>query len=231
MPTVRNVTANIDWRDYQGDTVILPVCVRSPAMQGRNLSSTVKALSEKINNIHLVLIDTLDRYNFNGDAEGCRKRGKIWYQSYEREIRDHLNIISVTKWDDVLADASYKQRQTAITYLYTQNHLVRKMIDTNAMYFVNALESRDVAFDRDKTFFNSVRYMIEEYAGTAVYGQALGYLPEAYWGIYVGDHRFFENINHTNNSLLLPQTLPVHINRLDAPFAGEEFLEDETKVA
>lgn len=223
MPTVRNVTAHIDWCDYTGREAILPVCVRSPAMQGRNLIASLKALSEKVDDIHLIIIDTLDRYNFDMNAPLCRARGQTWYNNNLPIIENYLSIESTHHWDDILSDSTYEDRLKSINTLYAKSREVRDMIDRNAMYFVTAREAREQNFDRDKEFQNSVSYMIEEYAGTAVYGEKLSYLPEAYWGIYVGNPYFFEQFNQGMHKLILPQTLPIHINRLSAPYAGEVY--------
>lgn len=221
MPHVRNVRANIEWKGYSEKEVILPVCVRSPAMQGRNFTATLQAISEKADSIHLILIDTLDRYNFEMDIDGCRKRGNIWLETHLPVLTQKMNVKSITKWDEVLEDNTYLERFSTINMMYAMNVSVREMIDANAMYFVNARKERGQPFDEEKMFKNSVSYMIEEYAGTAVYGENLNYLPEIYWGIYVGNSHFFEQYNSGQHKLVLPKTLPLNINRLPLPFAGE----------
>lgn len=221
MPTVRNVYANIGWKGYDGKRVIYPVCVRSPAQQGRNLTASFTALSERIKEIDLVLIDTLDRYNFDGDADLCRQNGRDWLEKSMPLIERAFDVKSYTIWDDVLSDPTYIRRKEKIINAYYSNATVRDMIDRNAMYFVHAKRARGETFDEQKLFENSRDYMIEEYAGTAVYGQELGYLPEAYWGIYVGNQTFFAD--HTGDqSLVLPETLPISVSRLSPPFAGEQ---------
>lgn len=223
MPQQRRVIAEIDWKGYEGDTVLLPVCVRSPAMQGRNLIATMKALSTRIHAVELILIDTLDRYNFNRDASICRLRGKNWMNTSLPQIREHLDIRSVIYWDEVIGDPSYQCRLNLINSMHDNDPFVRQMIEVNAKYFVDARKERNPSLDADREMENSINYMIEEYAGTAVYADWFKGLPEAYWGIYVGDPGFFQKRNPNRFvGLKLPEVLPITINRLPLPFAGEQ---------
>ena len=69
----------------------------------------------------------------------------------------------------------------------------------------------------------SSSYLVEEFAGTAVYASWFPGVPEAYWGVYVGDHRIFNQINTVDPSvdLSLPRTLAIYLDALDPPVAGE----------
>jgi hypothetical protein len=69
----------------------------------------------------------------------------------------------------------------------------------------------DAAMERE----NSTSYLIEEFAGTAEYASWYPGLPEAYWGVYIGNPNAFED-----ERLVLPVTLPVSIKGLPEPVAG-----------
>ena len=104
---------------------------------------------------------------------------------------------------------------------------MRAIIDRIADYYLVAKAERarrtGLPFNEAQEQQKSARYLIEEFAGTAVYKDWFPGLPEAYWGVYVGEVDVFNRLNTVDPSvdLSLPLTLPVSPNRLPAPVAGD----------
>jgi len=214
----KKAKSTIDWRGYTGDTVVLPICTRSPAVRGGNFKATLQALSEQVERIHLVLCDTLDRHN-TGDETYSRDHGTQWLADNLPQIQSHFECASITRWDDVRNTRGFAERLTQLHDQYASNDTTKEIIHRTAGYYLNAKAERQKSigqpFDRAAALKVSVDYLIEEYAGTAKYGADLNFTPEAYWGVYIKD----ENIFGTP-SLKQLKTLPITINRLPAPIGA-----------
>lgn len=224
MPRIRNKTASVNWRGYHGP-VILPICVRSPAVSGRHFLRTLDALAERADTVRVLLCDSLDRYNV-GEAQAMGAADQ-WLAVNLPHIRERFGPVSVRRWDEVRADPTFARRHAVLTALYEGNPEVRAVIDRVVDYYLTAKAERDgrtgIPFKEAQERQNSGRYMIEEYAGTAVYKDWYPGLPEAYWGVYVGEVDVFNRLNTVDPSvdLSLPVTLPVSPNQLPAPVAGD----------
>ena len=74
-------------------------------------------------------------------------------------------------------------------------------------------------YDLGKLTEDSTRYLLEEYAGTAIYKNFVNTQTQVYWGIYIQDTEVF-NRHSPEVDLKLPITLPVTNNRLGASIAS-----------
>jgi len=64
----RNYRVEIDWSDFEGTHAVSPICVRSPAVQLRKFEETIKAIAPRVQHLHVMICDALDRYNLGDDA-------------------------------------------------------------------------------------------------------------------------------------------------------------------
>lgn len=223
---IRHVTAEIDWDGFKGHGIILPICARSQGVRGRNFTATLDALKGRVDTLHLVLCDALDRHNLNGDASLAVAKADAWLD----ENLDHMRgfKIDIKRWADVMADPSFAARHDTMKRLYDGAPPVRAAIDRISSYYVQSkrerLEKAGLPFNEAIERQAAAAYLVEEFAGTAVYKDWHPGLPEAYWGVYVGDVGIFNKHNHINPAvdLSLPRTLAIHINRLPAPIVGEK---------
>ncbi len=226
MTWTRTVRAAVDWKSFDGDRIILPICARSPGAKGRNFQATVAALRGRVRHVHMILCDTLDRYNLGGDATAAKAAMDGWLSTALPQIAENFTF-DLKRWDDVRDDPGFMPRLALMTELYRSSPEARQAIDRIANYYIDGAEKRadktGLPFNRLHQAERSAVYLIEEFAGTAVYGAWHPGLPEAYWGVYVGDPQIFNRCNVIDPSvdLTLPATLPVRINRLGPAIAGE----------
>jgi hypothetical protein len=227
------VKAHINWDGYTGGGVILPVCPRSPAIRRRNLVASLEALRERTDRIRLVLCDTLDRHNLSGtDTEReARRAGDQWLQSCLPDIRRFFPSVdqplNLFRWDDVRKDPSFAQRHDVLITMYRSSEAVRMVIERIAGQYLKKrdahLKKYGLSFDRDREMARSAVYLIEEFAGTAVYNAWFSGTPEAYWGVYVGNTQIFNQLNTVDKTvdLTLPHTLAIGLRSLEPAVAGE----------
>lgn len=227
------VKVDVDWGAFSGGSVILPICPRSPGVRRRNLAASLGSLRARAGRLKVVLCDTLDRHNLDvlNATERARQGGDLWLATSIPEIMAVFPNFDAAKdifrWDDVRADPSFARRLTVLNAMYDSSESVRLVIERIADKY---LEKRDaylkkygLPFNRARELRRSSAYLIEEFAGTAVYADWFPNTPEAYWGVYVGDHRIFDQLNTIDRSvrLTLPETLALHIASLDPPVAGD----------
>jgi hypothetical protein len=94
------------------------------------------------------------------------------------------------------------------------------VIDTLIEYHLAGKAKRIAGFDRKHHRRQCLEYLLDEFAGTATY-YSWYKVPEIYNGFYVADPVVFERGNSDPAvKLTLPETLPVHINRLEMPLAA-----------
>lgn len=224
---IKQVSSAIDWNGFRGRDIILPVCPRSQGMRGRNFTASLDALATQVDHVHVVMCDALDRHNLNGDMDLALRNADMWMAANLPEI-DKRFTWDLRRWQDVQADESFAARHHVMKRLYAESLPVRAAIDRISSYY---LESKAARAEKEKLPFNHVReqaaaaaYLVEEFAGTAVYKDWHPGLPEAYWGVYVGDVQMFNRHNHIDPSvdLALPETLAIHVSRLPAPIVGEK---------
>ena len=220
----KKYNAEIDWKGYSGP-VMLPICVRSPAVRGRNLQSTLSALTERAETVHLVMCDSLDRHNV-GEAEAMRG-ADIWLAEHLPLVEARFGPVSVARWNAVRTDPAFADRHALLWALYAQSRAVKSVIDQIADFYLHAKAVRahrdGLPFNENQERHRSALYLIEEFTGTSVYKDWYPGLPEAYWGVYVEDAGLFNRLNTLDRSvdLSLAETLPVSLNRLPAPVPGD----------
>lgn len=225
MPEYRNVKARVDWQDYAGDEIILPICVRSPNVQGRNFTAMLESMvARDIRKVHVVLCDYLDRHNLNGDGDLALSQSLEWQKTYMKEVIALFPDVEMTTWLEILNHPTFHERHKTLYDLYLNNRTVHYAIDKNVDCYVRPKVRRLVEeigweYDLGKLTEDSTRYLLEEYAGTAIYKNFVNTQTQVYWGIYIQDTEVF-NRHSPEVDLKLPITLPVTNNRLGASIAS-----------
>ena len=212
------VKAKISWNNFSDTKVILPICVRSPNVQGRNFTAMLDGMIGKINHVEIVLCDYLDRYNLNHDGKLAMEQSMEWQSQYLGEVFDRFETVNVTDWKKIMADSSFDNRYRSICNLYETNPDVKKAIDINVDIYVEDKIKRIVKeqgwdYDPYQIELNSRHYLLEEYAGTAIYKNFVPSQTQIYWGVYIEDTQVF-NRHSGLIDLGMPRTLPVKNNRL-----------------
>ncbi len=223
--------AEIEWGSFEGNRIIVPVCPRSPGVNGRNFEATLKALGERVSHVHILLCDTLDRHNLDGTPSERELKahfnGSAWLEKHLPLVREHFESYDVRRWNEVRRDPSFKPRLALMHRLYNENPEMRRAVDNVASHYLVAKQERcdrqRLPFNRELEKQNSVNYLLEEFTGDAVYNDWYEGLDEAYWGFYVGDPDIFNRLNHIDPStdLTIPPTCAVSLNRLPAPIPAE----------
>lgn len=223
-PRKKKVTASIDWKNYGRDECVVPICIRSPAINGRNLEVTLDAIRENVPNVTLMMCDTLDRYNLGGDIDAARKNADKWLMENLVRFHERFNKVDLIRWDDVRADEDCQKRLAILTEQYRSNKAMKAIMDANVWCYVGPKLERDGygGYDFEEDWANSTAYLLEEYAGTMTYRTWFAGQSEIYWGVYISDVDIFNKaIPHAGIDLTMPETLPVTINRLGCSRAGE----------
>ena len=224
MSNARRVYASIDWRGFDGNEVLLPICPRSPNVQGRNLTKMLDAMTPRISSVHVIMCDYMDRYNLDGDGDKALAQSQAWQKQYLPEIRERFDKVELTDWLSIMRAEGFAERLDTLSGLYDVNPEIRRVIDINVQIYLDAKVGRlteigtgdiDIAAITE----NSKRYLIEEYAGTALYKNFLKHPAEIYWGVYIDDLDVFQRHAHKVD-LSLPVTLPVFNSRLGASLAS-----------
>jgi hypothetical protein len=213
-----SVKAEILWNNFTDTKVILPICVRSPNVQGRNFTAMLDSMVSKIDHVEIVLCDYLDRYNLNHDGQLALDQSKEWQDQYLDEVFDRFKTVNITDWKKIMADPSFDNRYRTICNLYETNAAVKKAIDINVDIYVidkikRIVQERGWDYDPYDIETNSRNYLLEEYAGTAIYKNLVPTQTQIYWGVYIEDTEVF-NRHAGIIDLAMPRTLPVKNNRL-----------------
>jgi hypothetical protein len=213
-----SVKADISWNNFNDTKVILPICVRSPNVQGRNFTAMLDGMVGKIDHVEIVLCDYLDRYNLNHDGKLAMEQSHEWQSQYLDEVFDRFKTVNVTDWKQIMADSSFNNRYRTICNLYNTNAEVKKAIDINVDIYVQDKIKRIIKeqgwdYDPYDIEMNSRNYLLEEYAGTAIYKHFVPSHTQIYWGVYIEDTQAF-NRHSGFVDLGMPRTLPVKNNRL-----------------
>lgn len=222
----KKYSAFIDWKQFDGDDIILPICPRSKAVNGRGFIATLDAMQEKIRSVKIIHCAQLDVHNYVGRKENpllrTQENKDRWRRKFLPEVINRFEV-SEYDWADVQADDGYLPRMHALKKLYDSDPYARALIDKTANYYLEhharLAKNRRLPFNWNDEKQRSVQYLIDEFAGTSVYGSWFRELPEIYWGTFIQDTQAF---NRTNQSgplidLSLPETIPVTINRLEKP--------------
>lgn len=220
MSNTRRVSASVDWRHFHGSEILLPICPRSPNVQGRNLTRMLDAVAARVSRVHVIMCDFMDRYNLGADGDKALEQSKAWQERYLPEIRSRFTGVEKTDWLTIMNDPRFNERLNTLTSLYEANAEVRRAIDINVQIYVDAKLHRlaqigGEAPDLHAMAENSRKYLIEEYAGTALYKNFIRKPAEVYWGVYIDDLDVFQR-QARGVDLALPLTLPVFNSRLGA---------------
>lgn len=225
---IKHVTADIKWDGYEGTHIILPICARSQGVRGRNFDATLNALKGRVQTLNVVMCDTLDRHNLGGDAALAEEKADLWLNDNFHKIVNGGFDYTLRRWGNVMQDPTFDRRHDVMKKLYSESVDVKTAIDRISSYYVEGkrerLEKARLPFNHVQEQAAAAAYLIEEFAGTAVYKDWFPGQPEAYWGVYVGDVSVFNKNNHIDRGvdLTLPKTLEIHVSRLPAPIVGEK---------
>lgn len=195
---------------------IIPVCHGSQDMHGKRFLSYVQEASKYYSHCHLVVCDTLDVYNmapsqdlWNEALETSRAMGDRWIRKHLRQVNEAFSgKITLTRWDDIKSDNSFKAKHNEAKRLYKESTEVRSWIDNICRMYaeIAAQRQRNSGFlpDVENLFQRSVNYMLEEIAGTSIYYNWYQ-SPAVYPGQYFDDPQLF---NRQNPSIDL--SVPAH---------------------
>lgn len=224
--------AIIDWKDYNGDTAVFPVCMKSPAVNGRPLRAQLKAAAQSIDNLIVVICDSLNRFN-SSSANGLdhsTDQGTQWLETNLNTIKEFFPEVQVLRWErDIRSHPSFERYLKTVQDLYKTSSRYRKLRDSMSAYYLESKYQRfeadyknglATAFDVEEAIQSSADYLDEEFAGDMVYYDLTGGLPHIYWGLYVDDHQIFSRESGLN--LPFPQTLPVTSKRLGSSIAASD---------
>ncbi len=225
--------ATIDWQGYAGKEAVFPVCMKSPAVNGRRLKAQLVAAKDKIDNLILVICDSLDRHNVAGIVNAqdhCIAQGDEWLESNLPVVRDFFPNVQVLRWEkDIKSHPKFYEYLYVVTELYKKSAAIKRLRDSMSLYYLISKKkrfdedwNRGVAgkFNLNLALKSSADYLDEEFAGDMVYYEMTGGIPHIYWGLYVDDYKIFARESGLN--LGFPQTLSVSSKRLGASFAASE---------
>lgn len=222
MAARKSYRAEIDWRGYDGDSAILPVCVRSPAMEGRKVAATLRALSERVSSLHVVICDTLDRWNYPGAEDPERQsmvRADRWLEEHSGTLAAFFPKHTLIRWNEVRNHPSFAPRHEEMQRLYRANPVIQRFVDSMVDYYIERKEARckvsGMPFNETLERQRSTAYMLEELPGDMTYGEIYK-APRFYWGLYTADPEIF-NTNGARIDMTFPATCPISINRLPQP--------------
>jgi len=235
----RRYKVSIDWCGFEGDRAVLPICVRSAAVQGRKFEETLKIMRPKIRHLHVMICDSLDRYNLEHLTDDPYKESLIrandWLETHLSMIEDYFPSHDVTHWNTISAHPSFKGTLRKIYELYENSEEVRTLIDGMSDFYLVQKERR--FYEQGCFIFNaqeerrrSTAYLLEEMAGNIVaYHEFFDGAPEIYWGLYISDPTIFSRAAGPDEqmSLTFPMTCPIQINLLPPPVPTSELYTDD----
>jgi hypothetical protein len=220
-----NDVAKINWHGYAGKEAVFPVCMRSPAVNGRRLTAQLTAAAQKMDNLVFVVCDSLDRHNFQNSVDAKKHSlflGEQWINANFNTIKDFFPRAEILSWENnILNHPLYNLYKKTVDDLYINAPRVKQLVDSVSVYYLIAKKKQHLAqkekgfglrFDADAALKGCREYIKEELAGDMVYYQLTGGLPHIYWGIYVDEHNIFSR--ESGLDLGFPQTLEVTSKRL-----------------
>lgn len=139
-----DVYTKIDWGEFQGGTALLPICVRSPNVQGRNLLAMLEAAAERADNVVLVLCDALDRHNLGDDLELAMRQSAEWQQRYLPDIKAVFPRYELMDWQSICRERHFNANHRALQNLYCENPEVKAAIDINVAHYVRPKINRRI---------------------------------------------------------------------------------------
>ena len=201
--------------------------MKSPAGGGRRLAAQMAAASEKVENLIVVMCDTLDRHNMPklaNASEHCLTLADLWIKENLDTVREFFPKAEILSWEkDIRTHSSFKKYHETVCGLYTTSQRVKTLRDAMSNYYLLSKKKRHTAdekrgifytFDAQEAFQSSADYLDEEFAGDMVYHEMTGGLPHIYWGLYVDDYNIFSR--ESGLPLGFPKTLAVAAIQLSA---------------
>jgi hypothetical protein len=230
--------AVIDWCGYMGREAVFPVCMKSPAVNGRPLSAQLSAAKQRVENLVLVICDSLDRHNamnIANAADHCIAQGDVWLEANINAIKDFFPKVEVLRWEkDIRSHAAFDGHLKDVRDLYRNSPAVKELRDAMSLYYLGSKKRRFEAdwkrgvatnFNWQQALQSSSDYLDEEFAGDMVYHKLTGGIPHIYWGLYVDDHNIFSR--ESGKNLAFPETLPVTSLRHGPSLAASALKYDE----
>lgn len=215
-----NDIATIDWRGYTGNKAVFPVCMKSPTVNGRPLRAQMAAASMQIDDLTVVICDSLNRFNMSdlaNEANHSVELGIQWLNANIDTIREFFPDVKILRWEeDIRAHPSFEHRLAEVKELYNTSPAIRRLRDSMSAYYLkskynnferNRQRGLAVDFNVDAAVQSSSDYLDEEFAGDMVYHELTGGVPHIYHGLYVDDHNIFSRESGTD--MAFPMTLPV----------------------
>lgn len=182
------------------------------------------AAKEHINELVIVLCDSLDRHNMAhlSDAKThCIEAGNVWVEANLPVIKEYFSSIQILRWeDDIRNHSTFDKRLSQVRDLCDRSPAILEMRDAMSFYYLHSKRKRFESdyknglvktFDIDAALKSSADYLEEEFAGDMVYYDLTGGLPHIYWGLYIDDNEIFSRTSGMD--MAFPKTLPVSSQR------------------
>lgn len=223
----RKYTVSAAWPEQKPNHIILPICIRSPAVQGGKFIKTLEEIAE-IRHIHVVLCDLLDRHNLAGIYDrpdlASTELADRWLAQYGPHMARIIPQHDLTRWTEIQAQPGFKARLKAVDTAYYKGGEVRTMIDNMALYYFERKrqrrENQGITLNQADELQRSAAYLVEEMAGDMTYGEMFPGAPRVYWGLYVSDPDMFNrNLPEIGYSRDFPPTIPLTVSHL-SPSVG-----------
>lgn len=230
MARVRNVKATLQG-DHNLETVLYPICMRSPAVHGRNLTAALDAWLEHGGHTMTVLIcDALDRYNMPDSVDPMQQSledGHLWLEHNRPTLEAKVPNLSIISWyHDVLSHPAFEKKKAEVIRLYNSSQRIHDFIESLVhKYFLMRVEKYEEAQQKgrymeepeeEKYKSNSRQYLLEEMAGDMIVHDSYPDIPRIYWGLWIDTPEIFNEVSGRND-LSMPETTPISINRLSDP--------------
>ncbi len=216
--------ATIDWTGFEGNEAIFPVCMRSPSVLGSSLTSQLKAASERVERIVILMCDSLDRHNYTkleNAKEKCIEQSEIWLEANIGKFKEKFKTVDVLKWEkDIVNHPDFNKRMQDVLNLGGVSNNYSGMRDSMTMYYLVSQRKRyedtykrglEINFDPLTALKSSKKYLEEEFAGNIVYHEMTG-LNAIYSGLYVDDVEIFSR-ESGDKTMIFPKTIPVTSKR------------------
>ncbi len=215
--------------------------MKSPAVNGRRLKAQMVTAKEKMDNLILVICDSLDRHNVTGLANAqdhCIAQGDEWLDVNLPIVKEYFPDVQVLRWErDIKSHPKFNYYLQLVRDLYQKSSAIKRLRDSMSLYYLISKKkrfdgdwNRGLAgkFDLNLALKNSADYLDEEFAGDMVYYEITGGIPHIYWGLYVDDYKIFAK--ESGLDIGFPQTLAVSSKRLGPSFAASELPDDKLIV-
>lgn len=199
-------------------TLILPVCAGTTAMQGKTYFNCVRPYSG--GHATIVLADTLDTHNMISDPDDAElahlahdvalSGGDRWLRKHLPPLQDMFQTLNVIRWNEIRNTPGFIDKHRIAQDSFYQNVDYREYVTSICRHYVDQKRHRIYAQghipDVQLLFTQSLNYMIEEIAGTAIYTALLGGAA-VYPGLYFERPDIINDLLDRNDF-----TIPIHLN-------------------